>query len=292
MSVRLPGPLVSTEWLSDHLGQDGLVVVEVDEQPLMYTVGHVEGARNVDWRTELQDPLTRDIPDGTAIAELWRRLGIGRSTAVVMYGDKNNWYAAFGLWLFRYWGLSRVALLDGGRQAWLAEDRPITRDTPAAAHPVRVPKPQPDPSMRARWSDVLGAGDALALVDVRTPAEYRGDVLAEPGYEAEGAQRAGHIPGAANVPWDVASAPDGRFLPLDRLTAIYAAHDIGPERPVISYCRIGERSAHTWFVLHELLGHPDVRNYDGSWTEWGSMIGMPIAVGEHPGDLPGPRRAA
>ncbi len=276
-------PLVSTAWLEEHLGDPGLVIVEVDEQPLMYGVGHIPGARNVQWRRDLQDQRTRDIPGVAAMRSLWARLGIVQGSTVVLYGDKNNWHACFAFWLFRMYGLQRLALLDGGRQLWLGEGRPTTTEVPpdvaASARAAGAPEPRLDTTSRATWRDVLDAQDATVLLDVRTRAEYTGELLTEPGYAGETAQRPGHIPGARHAPWNLATNPDGTFLALGALRDLYAGHDVAPGRPVITYCRIGERSAHTWFVLHELLGLPDVRNYDGSWTEWGSMIGMPVELG-------------
>lgn len=273
------GPLVSTAWLQDHLADPDLVVLEVDEQPLIYAVGHVPGAQNVDWRRDLQAHPTRDIPGPEAIAQLWQRLGISATSTVVLYGDKNNWYACFAYWLFALYGLQRMALLDGGRQLWLTERRPTTTTISPAADATHPPAPQLDLASRATWQTVLNAAPDTVLLDVRTPAEFSGELLTEPGYPHEAAQRAGHIPGARSAPWNHATNPDGTFLTPDALQELYGAHGVTRDRPVISYCRIGERSAHTWFVLHELLAHPTVRNYDGSWTEWGSMIAMPVELG-------------
>ena len=279
MSLRLPGPLIDGEWLETRLNRPGLVVLEVDEQPLIYATGHIPGARNVDWRRQLQDPVTRDVPDRDAMQRTWADLGISRESTVVLYGDKNNWYACFGYWLFRYYGFGRLAILDGGRQLWLAEGRRTTREVPASRASATPPAARAQQSLRAGWREVLERRESTVLVDVRTPAEFRGEILTEPGYAAEGAQRAGHVPGSRNIPWDVATQPDGRFVSPDELARIYASEGVTLDRQVIAYCRIGERSAHTWFVLHELLGHASVRNYDGSWAEWGSMIGMPVALG-------------
>jgi thiosulfate/3-mercaptopyruvate sulfurtransferase len=270
------GPLVSTAWLHDHLADDDLVVLEVDEQPLIYNVGHIPGARNIEWRRDLQAQLTRDIPGPEEIRVLWRALGITRASRVVLYGDRNNCCACFAYWLFRLYGLKRLALLDGGRQLWRSEDRPMTTRIPAAARAARTARPRLDPASRATWRTVLDAAPQTVLLDVRTPAEFTGAAMTEPGYAHEAAQRPGHIPGAVSAPWNRATSPDGTFLGQDELRDLYAGHGVAPGRPVIAYCRIGERSAHTWFVLHELLGLDDVRNYDGSWTEWGSMIAMPV----------------
>lgn len=281
MTITTDGPLVSTAWLQDHLADEHLVVLEVDEQPLIYSIGHVPGARNVEWRRDLQDHLTRDIPSPEGIRELWQRLGIGPDSTVVLYGDKNNWYACFAYWLFTLYGLPRLALLDGGRQLWLSEGRPTTTDIPGAGKAARTPTPRLDAASRATWRDVLDVPPQTVLLDVRTLAEYTGELLTEPGYPQEAAQRPGHIPGARSAPWNIATNPDGTFLHPDALRALYDEHAVVPGRPVVTYCRIGERSAHTWFALHELLGLDDVRNYDGSWTEWGSMIGMPVELGHH-----------
>jgi thiosulfate/3-mercaptopyruvate sulfurtransferase len=278
--------LVDADWLESRLGDPKVVIVEADERPALYRVSHVPGAHCVDWRTDLQDATTRDLPGNEAMRQLWRRLGIGRSSHVVLYGDKNNWYACFAYWVFRYYGLQRLSLLDGGRQTWINDKRPVTTDEPEPGVASRVPPPAPDPALRATWRTVLDTSDRAALIDVRTPAEYAGDLLTEPGYPEEAAQRGGHIPGAVSQPWDRATSVDGRFHPRDELRAIYGPHGVDDGRPIITYCRIGERSAHTWFVLHELLGVEDVRNYDGSWTEWGSMIGMPVKTGDEPGELP------
>jgi len=289
---RPDGPLVSTVWLEERLGDDDLVLLEVDEQPLIYSVGHIPGARNLEWRRDLQARRTRDIPGPEAVQELWRRLGIARTSAVVLYGDKNNWYACFAFWLFRMYGLKHLALLDGGRQLWLTEQRPTTTDIPAEAHSTRPPTPRLDAASRATWRSVLDATASTVLLDVRTPAEFTGELLTEPGYPQEAAQRPGHIPGARSAPWNLATNPDGTFLSPDALRALYARHGVEPGRPVVTYCRIGERSAHTWFVLHELLGHDAVENYDGSWTEWGSMVAMPVELGQGPTQALSPAAAA
>jgi thiosulfate/3-mercaptopyruvate sulfurtransferase len=292
--------LVDGDWLQARLGQRGLVICEVDERPAIYRIGHVPGAHCLDWRFDLQDPLSRDIPGPEAIRRLWRRLGVTKRSTVVFYGDKSNWYACFGFWLFRLYGLEDLRLLDGGRQAWVAEGRPLSQKEPTEPRRSDTRKPggggggpgaaAPTPAvrlrpLRAHWRDVDAAmRDGVQLLDVRTPAEYRGDLLTEPGYPEEGAQRAGHIPGALSVPWDLAVAGDGRILDDERLRERFRERGVDLRAPAITYCRIGERSAHTWFVLHELLG-ASARNYDGSWTEWGSMIGMPVAVGDEPGRL-------
>lgn len=275
-------PIVDGAWLEAHLHDPDLVVVEVDERPRVYGLGHVPGAHCLDWRTDLQDAVTRDIPSREAIATLWGRLGVTRRATVVFYGDKSNWYACFGYWLFHLYGARTLRLLDGGRQTWLAEDRPLSLDAPPPAEANETLRPRMTPRVRASWRDVQAAmADGTQLVDVRTPAEYRGAVFTEAGYPEEGARRAGHIPGALSVPWDLAVDLDGRVRGADELREVLGGAGIDLGAPVITYCRIGERSAHTWFVLQELLG-VRAANYDGSWTEWGSMIGMPVAVGDEP----------
>lgn len=286
MSAAEAGALVSQKWLLEHLDDPELVIMEVDERPVIYRVGHIPGAHCVDWHTDLQDPVTRDIPSGEAVAELWRRIGIDERSQVVLYGDKNNWYACFAFWLFRLYGLRRLAILDGGRPAWLTGGLPLSTAEPPPGN-SRPPEARFDARLRASWRDVAHPqSDRSALIDVRTPEEYRGELLTEPGYPHEAAQRAGHIPGALNIPWDSTTREDGSFRSREELEAMFSGHGLAPRTPTITYCRIGERSAHTWFVLHELLGWPDVRNYDGSWTEWGSMVAMPLAVGEEPGLFP------
>jgi thiosulfate/3-mercaptopyruvate sulfurtransferase len=275
--------LVDSEWLQARLEDPNLVVCEVDERPLVYRLGHVPGAHCLDWRAELQDPVSRDLPGPQAMRRLWARIGMGPQSTVVFYGDKSNWYACFGFWLFRLYGARDLRILDGGRQAWVSEERPLSRAQPVEHASQGVAVPRRRATLRAGWREVRAAiNNGVQLLDVRTPAEYRGDVLSEPGYPEEGAQRPGHIPSALSVPWDIAVDTDGRLLQDAALRAQFAERGVDPEGPAITYCRIGERSAHTWFVLHELLGVP-ARNYDGSWAEWGSMIGMPVALGDDPG---------
>ena len=281
-----PERLVSTEWLAEHLGQPGLVVVESDEDVLLYETGHIEGAVKIDWHTDLNDPVTRDYLDGAGFAKLLSSKGIGRDTTVVIYGDKNNWWAAYALWVFSLFGHEDVRLLDGGRAKWEAEGRAYTTDVPTPA-PADYPVVERDDSkIRAYKEDVLAEIGTTPLVDVRSPEEYVGDRTTAPAYPEESALRAGHIPTAANVPWARAVAEDGSFKSVDLLNAIYR-DEIGLKNgePVIAYCRIGERSSHTWFVLTHLLGFENVRNYDGSWTEWGSAVRVPIVKGAEPGVL-------
>jgi thiosulfate/3-mercaptopyruvate sulfurtransferase len=275
-----PERLVTTQWLADHLGDEGLVVVESDEDVLLYDSGHIPGAVKVDWHTDLNDPVMRDYVDGKRFAEVLGQRGIGRDTTVVFYGDKNNWWAAYALWVFRLFGHEDVRLLDGGRAKWIAEGREITRDVPTRT-PVDYPTVERDDApIRAFKDDVLAHLGSGKLVDVRSPGEFTGELLHMPDYPQEGAMRGGHIPGARSVPWARAAADDATFKSRDELEAIYQQEKgLKPQDDVIAYCRIGERSSHTWFVLTHLLGFEKVRNYDGSWTEWGNTVRVPIEAG-------------
>jgi thiosulfate/3-mercaptopyruvate sulfurtransferase len=268
--------LVTTEWLADQ-GDRDLVIAEVDERPNLYEEGHIPGAVSFDWRDDLQDPIERDVVGPRAFERLLGARGIGNDTRVVLYGDKDNWFAAYAYWYLKLYGHGSVVILDGGRQKWIDERRPLTTAVPKPVEVEYVAKPRDD-SIRAYRRQVLEAlGDPRnALVDVRSPAEYAGYLIAPPGYHEEGAQRPGHIPTAISIPWVSALREDGTFKTAGALRELYTRRGVGPEKSVIAYCRIGERSAHTWFVLHELLGYPDVRNYDGSWTEWGSLVDAPI----------------
>ena len=281
-----PERLVSTAWLAEHVGKSGLVVVESDEDVLLYDSGHIRGSVKIDWHTELNDPVTRDYVDGAGFAHLLGGKGISRDDTVVIYGDKSNWWAAYALWVFTLFGHPDVRLLDGGRAAWQAEGRELTRDqTPVTV--VEYPVVERDDSqIRAYKDEVQAAIGTVPLIDVRSLVEYTGERTHMPDYPEEGALRGGHIPTAASVPWGKAAAEDGRFRTRAELEAIY--HDgagLTPEGEVIAYCRIGERSSHTWFVLTHLLGHTSVKNYDGSWTEWGNTVRVPIATGSEPGAL-------
>ena len=270
--------LVTTEWLAERLGDKGIVVAEVDENPDLYEEGHIPGAVKLHWRDDLQDPLERDIVDQAAFEELMESRGISNDTTVVLYGDKNNWFAAYAYWYLKIYGHEDVRILDGGRQKWLDERREMTTDTPPPTAGSYSAKPA-DESIRVRRDEVLGGlgADGRALVDVRSPQEYSGELMAPPGYEQEGASRTGHIPTAQSIPWAQAVRDDGTFKSPDELRELYEGKGVlDGDKNVIAYCRIGERSAHTWFVLHELLGHGDVKNYDGSWTEWGNLVDVPI----------------
>jgi thiosulfate/3-mercaptopyruvate sulfurtransferase len=281
-----PERLVSTGWLAEHLGEPGLVVVESDEDVLLYETGHIPGAVKIDWHTDLNDPVVRDYVSGERFAELLGSKGIARDTTVVIYGDKNNWWAAYALWVFTLFGHEDVRLLDGGRDKWIAEGRELTREVPTPT-PVEYPIVERDDSRVRAFKDDVLAHFGQPLIDVRSPEEYSGERTEIPGYPTEGALRSGHIPSAASVPWARAAAPDATFKRRADLESIYLG-DAGLKAgdDVIAYCRIGERSSHTWFVLTHLLGFENVRNYDGSWTEWGSAVRVPIATGAEPGEVP------
>ncbi|KQO46981.1 MULTISPECIES: sulfurtransferase [unclassified Frigoribacterium] len=281
-----PERLVSTEWLQQHLGTPGLVVVESDEDVLLYETGHIAGAVKIDWHLDLNDPVQRDYVDGEGFAALMARSGISRDSTVVIYGDKNNWWAAYALWVFSLFGHEDVRLLDGGRAKWEAEGREYTTDAPAIEATDYPVVERDDSVIRAYKDDVL-AHLGKPLIDVRSPEEFSGQRTTAPAYPDEGALRAGHIPSAQNVPWGKAAADDGTFRPLAELDAIYRdGAGLADGDQVVAYCRIGERSSHTWFVLTHLMGFEDVRNYDGSWTEWGSAVRVPIVQGTEPGEVP------
>lgn len=273
-----PEKLVSTDWLAEHLDDPGVVIVESDEDVLLYETGHIPGAVKVDWHMDLNDPLIRDYLDAGRFAELLSEKGIGRDHTVVFYGDNFNWWAAYALWVFTLFGHKDTRLLDGGRQKWIDEGRPLTEDVPERSrtdYPVAVRDDRP---IRAYRKAVLAHVESNGkLIDVRSPQEYSGELLHMPDYPQEGALRGGHIPGAANVPWKRAANDDGTFRSVQELRDIYETEvGLRQDDDVIAYCRIGERSSHTWFVLSHLLGFPKVRNYDGSWTEWGNLVGVPI----------------
>jgi thiosulfate/3-mercaptopyruvate sulfurtransferase len=281
-----PNVLVESDWVDQRLDSGAFSLVEVDVDTSAYDQGHIPGALGWDWRRDLQRRPMRDIPTSEEFAALAARSGISNDSTVVLYGDNNNWFAAFAYWLFKLYGHDDVRLMNGGRQKWLDEGRTVTTDVPDPA-PATYRARDTDPALRAFRDDVSAALTAdrralaagRALVDVRSPGEYRGELLAPENLPQEGAQRGGHIPGAQNVPWATAVAEDGRFKSADELKAIYEGKGLAGGTETIAYCRIGERSAHTWFVLRYLLGHQRVRNYDGSWTEWGSLIGAPIEKG-------------
>ena len=278
-----PEVLVSTQWLQDNLGKPGLVVVESDEDVLLYATGHIPGAVKIDWHTDLNDPVVRDYLQGPAFAKLLSSRGINRDDTVVIYGDNKNWWACYALWVFKLFGHEDVRILDGGREVWLAENRPVTTDA-SVITPSNYPVlERNDAPIRAFRDDVL-AHLGRPLVDVRSPQEYTGERTHMPNYPEEGALRGGHIPGAASVPWSRATQENGKFKSHADLVALYQEEQqLNPEDDIIAYCRIGERSSHTWFVLTYLLGFSNVRNYDGSWTEWGSLVRVPIVTGAERG---------
>ena len=272
-----PEALVGTAWVAQHKDDPNVRLVEVDVDTMAYDQGHIPGAIGWHWQNDLQQRPMRDIPTRQEWEALLSRSGIGKDTVVVLYGDNHNWFAAFAYWLFKLYGYGDVCLMDGGRAKWLAESRETTTAVPH--YPATTYQAQePNRAVRAFRDDVqatIGRGDR-ALVDVRSPKEYSGELLAPENLPQEGAQRGGHVPGAASIPWATAVNEDSTFKGAEELRSIYGGKGVTPDKPTIAYCRIGERSAHTWFVLTELLGYPNVRNYDGSWTEWGSLIGAPI----------------
>ena len=269
--------LVSTEWIEQHAKDAGVRVVEVDVDPSVYEKGHIEGAVGWNWKRDLQDQLARDIAPKDALEDLLGKSGITPDTNIVLYGDNNNWFAAYAYWALKYYGHDKVQLVDGGRVKWEKEGRPYSTDAPSYPATHYHFKGSANESIRAYRDHVQSKIGRAALVDVRSPKEFSGELLAPENLPQEGAQRGGHIPTAASIPWATAvNTEDGTFKSLADLREIYGGKGVVPTREVIAYCRIGERSAHTWFVLHELLGYPDVRNYDGSWTEWGSSIRVPI----------------
>ncbi len=269
--------LVSTDWVAEHGNDDGVRLVEVDVDTAAYGEGHIEGAVGWNWTTQLQDQLRRDIITKGDLEALLGESGIDNDTRIILYGDNNNWFAAYALWVLELYGHDNAALMDGGRVKWLAEERPTTTDDTSVAAASYTAQ-DPDPALRADRDEVLASvGEAGAqMVDVRSPAEFTGEIIAPPGLP-ETAQRAGHIPGAINVPWARAVNEDGTFRAVDELRELYGGEGVEEGRATIAYCRIGERSSHTWFVLRHLLGIDDVKNYDGSWTEYGSLINVPIA---------------
>ncbi|QSE92029.1 MULTISPECIES: sulfurtransferase [Rhodococcus] len=271
--------LVSTDWAQQNLNAPNVVFVEVDEDTSAYDIGHIEGAVKLDWKKDLQDQVRRDFLDREQFSALLSARGIANDDEVVLYGGNNNWFAAYAYWYFKLYGHDNVKLLDGGRKKWELEERPLSEDT--VTRPTSTYRAsEPDLSIRAFRDEAVDAIGVLNLVDVRSPDEFTGKILAPAHLPQEQSQRPGHIPGALNVPWSKAANEDGTFKSDEELTAIYGEAGLDGSRDTIAYCRIGERSSHTWFVLKELLGHKNVKNYDGSWTEYGSLVGVPIELGK------------
>jgi thiosulfate/3-mercaptopyruvate sulfurtransferase len=266
--------LVSTQWVADHLNDSKVKLIEVDVDTTQYDEGHAPGAVGFNWTSQLQDPVRRDIASKEQIEQLLSEAGVSNGDTVVLYGDNNNWFAAYAYWLLTMYGHKDLKLMDGGRKKWVAENCPSTKDVPKPAK-TSYKAQDADLNLRASAQEVLGAIGKRSLVDVRSPAEYNGEIMAPPGLP-ETAQRMGHIPTAANIPWAQAANEDGTFKSDDELKALYGGKGVTGDKDIIAYCRIGERSSHTWFALKYLLGYKNVKNYDGSWTEWGSMVGMPI----------------
>ena len=271
-----PEYLVDTQWVADHEDDPNVRIVESDEDYLLYETGHIPGAVKVDWFSTLQHPVRRDFLTKEAFQEMCSELGISNDTTVVFYGDKSNWFATYAFWLFKYYGHENLRIMDGGRAKWEQEGRPMTKEMPEYPKTNYTAK-EPDEGVRAYRDDVFKHIEAKQpLVDVRSPEEYRGELLHMPGYPQEGATRGGHIPGAASIPWSKATNEDGTFKSPQELKELYQGQGVSPDKEVIAYCRIGERSSHTWFVLNYLLGYDKVKNYDGSWTEWGNLVDAPI----------------
>jgi thiosulfate/3-mercaptopyruvate sulfurtransferase len=283
-----PDVLVTTQWVEEHKDDPGLRIVESDEDVLLYEQGHIPGAVKLDWHTDLQDSVVRDYVNRERFAELLSERGIGNDTTVIFYGDKNNWWATYAFWVFQLFGHTNAKIMDGGRQKWIAENRPLSKDEPNYPRTNYQAPERNDAQIRAFRDQVLGLlnqdhktiREGSSLVDVRSNPEFTGELIHMANYPQEGAQRGGHIPGARNIPWATAVQEDGTFKPVEELRAIYGGKGVTPDKDVVAYCRIGERSSHTWFVLTYLLGYPKVRNYDGSWTEWGNLVDVPIEKGQ------------
>jgi thiosulfate/3-mercaptopyruvate sulfurtransferase len=271
--------LVSTDWVQEHLDDDSIRIVEVDENPALYAESHIPGAIGFDWQKDLQDQVKRDFLGPKEFGELFGSRGISNDHTIVLYGDRNNWFAAYTYWYLNYYGHDNVRLMNGPREKWIGEGKPTSKEVPS--HPAaNFEATGPNDDIRAKRDEMLKLVDTdTQLVDVRSPQEFSGELIAMAGYEQEGAQRGGHIPGAANIPWAQAVNEDGTFKSADDLRQLYEGKGVLNGNDIVAYCRIGERSAHTWFVLHELLGNDNVKNYDGSWTEWGNMVAVPIEKG-------------
>jgi thiosulfate/3-mercaptopyruvate sulfurtransferase len=280
MGYAYPEVIVDTQWVENHINDSNVRIAEVDYDPKSnYNLGHIPGATLFDWKQDINDPLSRNILNQEACEELLRRSGVNNDTILILYGDFNNWFAAFAFWAFKYYGYQDMRIMNGGRKKWLEEDRPVTKDIPQYPKGTFRIQTEPDEKIRVFLNGVNEAikrKDKIKLVDVRSPKEFTGEILAPPEYPTEHAQRGGHIPGAENIPWSQAVNDDGTFKSVEELKKIYESKGISSDKEIISYCRIGERSSHTWFVLKYLLGYPNVKNYDGSWTEWGNMIANQI----------------
>lgn len=282
-----PDALVSTQWVEEHIGDENVRVVESDEDVLLYEQGHVPGAVKLDWHTDLQDPIVRDYVGRARFEELCSERGISNDTTVVLYGDKNNWWATYAFWVFQLFGHTNAKIMNGGRQKWIEEGHPLERETPDYPRAVYRAPERNDKEIRAFRDEVMGLlgtdrrhlKEGIALVDVRSGPEFTGEMLHMVNYPQEGAQRGGHIPGARSIPWATAVREDGTFKSAEELRLNYESEGVTSDKDVVAYCRIGERSSHTWFVLRYLLGYPRVRNYDGSWTEWGNLVDAPIEKG-------------
>ena len=279
-SYAHPEVLVDTQWVEDHQKEPSVRVAEVDYDPKAnYQLGHVPGSILIDWKQDINDPISRNVLSKQACEELLQKNGVNNDTTLVLYGDFNNWFAAFAFWVFKYYGFKDVRIMNGGRKKWLEEDRAVSKDIPNYSR-GSFKASEPDKNIRVFLNEVrqaLDTRDRIKMVDVRSPKEFTGEILAPPEYPTEHAQRGGHIPGAENIPWAQAvNDKDGTFKSADELKKLYESKGITQDKEIIAYCRIGERSSHTWFVLKYLLGYPNVKNYDGSWTEWGNMIANPI----------------
>jgi len=280
-TTALPPALVTTEWAREHLHDPKVRFLEVDVDTDAYDTGHLPGATGINWKRQLTDPVLRDLASRDDLEALLRSAGIDDDTTIVLYGDNNNWFAAWAYWQLRYQGVDNVRLLDGGRIKVEADGLPLTTDAPThTAGSITLPSDTREELRAYRQQVIDGLGSERSLVDVRSPEEFRGELSAPAHLPQEAAQRRGHIPGAVNVPWSTAVAADGTFKPIEELRELYGAKGVDGDDEVVAYCRIGERSSHTWFVLHELLGYRNVRNYDGSWTEYGSLVGVPIETGD------------
>ena len=283
MDYAHPEVLVSTDWVLEHHDDENVHVLEVDEDVLLYDTGHIPGSQKIDWLMDLWDDPRREFISPKQLATLFERLGISNDTTIVLYGDKNNWWASYAFWFFKYSGVENVKLMNGGRVKWVQEDKPLTTDVPSYEKGSFTPG-QRDPELRAFRDDVMKHLEKVeagkgAMVDVRSPGEFSGNVTHMADYPQEGVLRGGHIPGASNIPWAKAANADGTFKSADELKTLYENEGVTPDKDVIAYCRIAERSSHTWFVLKYLLGYDNVKNYDGSWTEWGNSVGVPIEKG-------------